>query len=132
MNLTILPVNDDPVLVPSSSLTATVTANGPNGSFEGGGDDFRVTLTAAMLDATDVDSPDTQVTFVLTQIPGQGKLLLNGAALTTNSTFTLDDVKSGRVQFLQTSIAGSGATDNFHFTLVDNAQSLRWDDSPPV
>jgi VCBS repeat-containing protein/CshA-type fibril repeat protein len=124
--LDIKPVNDDPIWVAPSTLTATVTANGPDG-IATNGDDYRVTLTQAMIDATDVDSPNTAISYVLTQLPANGQLLLNNSVLSLGSTVTRADILSGKVQYMQTGIAAVAATDTFKFQIRDNVLSLRWD-----
>ncbi|HRQ82324.1 MAG TPA: DUF4347 domain-containing protein, partial [Azospirillaceae bacterium] len=120
-------VNDDPTLDGASTLTATVTANGTDGS-GGNADDYSVRLTSAMLHINDVDSPDAQLTFTITQAPSAfNELRLSGEKLIVGSTFTMDDVENGRVSFFQGTAAGPGATDVFKFTVRDNALGVRWD-----
>ncbi|MGA1326333.1 MAG: cadherin-like domain-containing protein, partial [Rubrivivax sp.] len=127
--LDIQPVNDDPVWVEASTLNATVTAAGPNGLLDGGGDDYRVVLTPQMLSATDVDSAESSITFVLTAAPAHGHLLVDNTQLLAGATFSLADVRAGRVQYVQTAVndAGSQPTDGFAFQVRDNTLSLRWD-----
>ena len=126
VNINVHSVNDDPVWVGASTLAATVTVAGPTAD---SGDDYRVVLTAAMLQATDVDSTDTEITFAVTQIPVDGNLLLNGVRLVAGSTFTMTDVRAGSLVYGQTAlnISGANPTDQFQFEVVDNALSLRWD-----
>ncbi len=127
INLDIRAINDDPVMDPSSTLAATVDADGLDNS-SGTADDFRVVLTPAMLNVTDVDSPNTEITFAVTHLPTDGNLLLNGVRLIVGSTFTMDDVVNGRLVYGQTAANPGGAnpTDQFRFRVVDNALSLRW------
>ena len=117
VTLRILPANDDPVFVPTSSLKATVSAS------------YDVTLTQAMLRFTDVDSADTALTFVMTADPDAGVLLLNGKVLLPGATFTMQDVISGNVSYQQTGDGAVTAADAFNFQVRDNAISLLWDNA---
>jgi VCBS repeat-containing protein len=119
-------VDDDPTWVASSTREATVTALGADNSASTT-DDYRVTLTPSMVQALDVDSGDSQLSFVLTQLPASGLILLNNAQLDVGSTFTMDDVRNGRVQYLQTATrADANPSDQFRFQVRDNAVALHW------
>ena len=120
--LAIQPTDDDPLLDAASSLQATVTAPG------GIGGPYTVTLTEAMLNAFDVDSSDDRLTFAVTSqaLLDQGSLLLNGQVLPSGGTFTVADVKAGRVQYVQRIGAGPNQTDSFQFQVRDNTNSVRW------
>lgn len=118
----VLPVNDDPVWEDGS-----LSANVPGG--------YEVTLDTTMLNVSDVDSPDTDITFVLKDWTGldQGRLYLTdgtvgdeGALIQPGQTFTLADVMAGRVVYRQLAGANPGDVDTFNFTVVDKAMSLRW------
>ncbi|RST46380.1 cadherin-like domain-containing protein [Variovorax sp. DXTD-1] len=129
IELTIRPTNDDPALVPASTLEATVTAagnvNGP----------YMVTLTAAMLNVSDVDSSDNRLTIAVVSQAGmnQGRLLLNGRELPNGGTFTVADIKAGRVQYVQQLGANAGDIDQFQFQVRDNTTSVRWNaDGTPI
>ncbi len=124
--LNIRPVNDDPTLNPASTLTATVTGNGPDAT-PATADDFRVTITTGMLQVTDVDSGNERISFVLTDIPVHGYVLVNNEIIGLGSTFNMADVVAGRVQYIQLDPAGVGATDLFKFKVQDNALSVKWD-----
>ncbi|KAG9594859.1 hypothetical protein KCV01_g10152, partial [Aureobasidium melanogenum] len=115
-------VDDDPVFDPASSLHAGVTAGG-NGSAGA----YSVVLTPTMIGATDVDSPDQNISFVTSQAGlGHGYLLLNGERLLDGATFTMDDIRHGRVQYVQVAGASEGQQDSFRFQVVDNTAALRW------
>ncbi len=115
-------VDDDPSLDVGSTRTATVTAGG-NGS----AGPYSVVLTTAMLGATDVDSPEQNISFVTSQAGlTHGYLLLNGEELKDGATFTMADVRAGRVQYVQVTGATAGQQDTFHFQVVDNTTALRW------
>lgn len=122
------PVNDDPVFDTGSTLSATVTANGPNGVDNSGGDDYSVVLTPAVLEATDVDSPDSSISFAVTVLPTRGELRLNNRTLQLGATFTMADIAAGNVTYVQTAANPGGTlTDTFDFVIRDNTLSLRWD-----
>ncbi|WP_165442111.1 cadherin-like domain-containing protein [Variovorax paradoxus] len=127
--LNIRPTDDEPALVPGSSLEATVTAAGD------GSGPYMVTLTAAMLNAMDVDSSDERLTIAVVSQAGmnQGRLLLNGKELPNGGTFTVADVKAGRVKYVQQLGANAGDIDNFQFQVRDNTTSVHWNaDGTPV
>ncbi|HHT9769638.1 TPA: cadherin-like domain-containing protein [Legionella pneumophila] len=124
--ITVRPVNDDPTYTGALAPEATVTATGNStGSYTG---PYAVTLTPAMLNATDVDSVDGRLTFAVTSQSGlnQGTLLLNGKLLPVGGVFTVDDVINGRVQYVQTQGAAAGDTDTFQFQVIDNTIGVRW------
>jgi VCBS repeat-containing protein len=129
INLTIRPVNDDPVWVEDSTRTATVPV--PTGNTA---TDYKVTLTTAMLNVTDVDSPPDSITFVVTSQAGldQGRLVyFDGSEyffLPDGGTFTLADVQAGRVQYWQLAGASAGQIDDFTFQVVDNAVAPHWNE----
>jgi VCBS repeat-containing protein len=122
ITLNIRPTDDDPALDPASSLQATVTAPGD------GSGAYTVTLTMAMLNALDVDSSDDRLTIAVVSqaLLDQGRLLLNGEVLPNGATFTVADVKAGRVQYVQQQGAGPNQTDSFQFQVRDNTTSVRW------
>jgi hypothetical protein len=53
-------------------------------------------------------------------------LLLDGQVLPNGATFTVADVKAGRVQYVQQQGAGPNQTDSFQFQIRDNTTSVRW------
>jgi VCBS repeat-containing protein len=115
-------VDDDPSLDVGSTRTATVPAAG-----DGSAGAYSVVLTTGMIGATDVDSPDQNISFVTDQAGlTHGFLLLNGEQLKDGATFTMADVRAGRVQYVQTAGATAGQQDVFHFQVVDNTTALRW------
>ncbi|HWB12842.1 MAG TPA: DUF4214 domain-containing protein [Pirellulales bacterium] len=72
-------------------------------------------LTNAMLQATDSDTSVTaaNIVYKLTATPAQGALLLGGQTLAAGSTFTQDDVNSGRVAYKASEEGG----DSFGFSV---------------
>ncbi len=127
IGINVRPVNDDPTLVPGSTLNATVPA--PTGA---PATDYKVTLTPAMLDAADVDSAPENITFVVTSQAGldQGRLVYDSGSgptlLPDGGSFTLADVLAGRIQYWQMAGASAGQTDTFTFQVVDNAVAPHW------
>lgn len=81
------PVNDAPVL----TLQPLQLAEGQT-----------VVLTAAQIQATDVDNTAAQLGFVLTAAPAGGTLNLNGVTLAVNDGFTQADVDAGRISYTAT------------------------------
>ncbi len=120
------PTDDDPVLTTSPTPVATVTAAGDGlGVYKGS---YTTTITPALLNATDVDSSDSNLTFAVTSQAGlnQGILLVNGAPLGAGGVFTMAEVRAGEVQYVQQAGAAAGDTDNFSFQVLDNTTSVRW------
>ncbi|MDQ7957920.1 MAG: cadherin-like domain-containing protein, partial [Pseudomonadota bacterium] len=126
ITITVRPVNDDPVYTGDPAPRATVTAAGDGAGVYVGG--YTVTLTPAMIAATDVDSSNANLTFRVTSQAGinQGHILLGGNILPLGGSFTMADVLAGRVQYVQTVGAAPGDTDSFQFQVVDNAFGPRW------
>jgi VCBS repeat-containing protein len=115
-------VDDDPALIPTSTRDATVTQAG-NGTAGG----YSVVLTSQMIGATDVDSPDANLSFVTNQAAlTHGYLLLNGVRLQDGAVFTMADITAGKVQYVQYAGATAGQVDTFNFQVVDNTTALRW------
>ncbi len=98
-------VNDAPVLVPASTLAATVGLGDPVG------------ITTAQLDYTDADGPIPLLVKVLV-LPSQGVLLLNGAPVTVNALFPLTEIALGNLVY-----------DNNAITPIDDAFAIRAVDS---
>ncbi|MGN6482236.1 VCBS domain-containing protein [Luteibacter sp.] len=116
-------VDDDPALIPASTRDATVTAAG-DGTAQGA---YTVKLTPQMIGASDVDSPPSNVSFVIDGAGmTHGYLLLNGLHLQPGQVFTMADITAGRVQYVQTAGATAGQVDTFNFKIVDNTTALRW------
>lgn len=101
--LTVNSINDNPIFDAGSCQSAAVGAGG------------RVVLTPAMINATDVDSTDQQVSFVVnTADLSHGYLTLNGLRLQSGDGFTVADVSY--VQYRNTS---ANERDSFDFQLLD-------------
>ncbi|MCK6771303.1 Ig-like domain-containing protein (plasmid) [Enterobacter roggenkampii] len=116
ITLTVRPVDDDPTL-DNVTLHAQV-------------DDLAnaVTLTSAMIGASDVDSTDNYLSFIVDDSKlTHGYLTLDGYRLQNGGTFTMQDIVDGKVQYVQyASASASGDTDSFNFVVVDNTAALRW------
>lgn len=103
INIDVQPVNDDPTL--PTNVTATVAEGGT------------LTVNNTQLSATDVDSPDSTLTYQVESLPTSGILLLDGVHIGVGATFTQADIDSGKLQYVNQS--QSAGTDNFTFTLRD-------------
>ncbi|HCR0956708.1 TPA: tandem-95 repeat protein [Enterobacter asburiae] len=116
ITLTVRPVDDDPTL-DNVTLHAQV-------------DDLAnaVTLTSEMIGASDVDSTDNHLSFIVDDSKlTHGYLTLDGYRLQNGGTFTMQDIVDGKVQYVQyASASASGDTDSFNFVVVDNTAALRW------
>ncbi|MEG1041568.1 MAG: Ig-like domain-containing protein, partial [Pseudomonas sp.] len=116
ITLTVRPLDDDPTL-DNVTLHAQV-------------DDLAnaVTLTSAMIGASDVDSTDNHLSFIVDDSKlTHGYLTLDGYRLQNGGTFTMQDIVDGKVQYVQyASASASGDTDSFNFVVVDNTAALRW------
>ncbi|SFG48034.1 cadherin-like domain-containing protein [Neptunomonas qingdaonensis] len=118
--------NDDstPLSVPDSSYSPPTTAGGANaaptataGTLTLSEGDASVVITSTVLSATDSDTLAAELTYSLVSLPTSGILRLNGSALTTNSTFTQDDVDNSRVTFSH--YGKEDFTDQFDFFVTD-------------
>ena len=107
VNLTVTAVDDKPVLARNDATTLNEGAT--------------VTITeAASLKFTDADNPRSEVVYVLTEIPEHGALKLNGTTLAIGSSFTQDDINSGRLTYEHDGSENHG--DGFKFR-VENQNS---------
>ena len=113
INLTIYPNDDDPVL--TNNVTQT---------FSGCGSGSGMVIDPTMLQVTDVDSPDSSLTYTLTSVPDPalGFFALNGLGLTPGSTFTQADIVNGRLTYVNKSL--TQRTDCISFTVKDGEQSI--------
>jgi ELWxxDGT repeat protein len=103
--LTILPVNDPPVVTFNAGLVLNFGQT--------------VTIDTGRLAAVDPESdPPTQVTFTLLLAPNKGQLRLNGVPLGNNDTFTADDLANNRVTYAHGGVL-AGA-DGFAFNVQDS------------
>ena len=80
------------------------------------------TIDTNMLNAFDVDSASSSIVYVVTDLPDNGVLLLNGVALAVNESFTQADLANGNVSY-QVGFGPSG-NDQFSFTVTDGSSTL--------
>ncbi|HNN41502.1 MAG TPA: cadherin-like domain-containing protein [Nitrospira sp.] len=105
LTITVTPVNDAPTMLTNNSVTVD----------EGG----QVTFSAKHLEVTDVDNTADQLQYVMTVLPTNGRLLLNGVALSVKDTFTQAELDKGLLEYVHD---GSETTsDSFDFTIEDGA-----------
>ncbi len=80
------------------------------------------TVTTAMLETTDVDTPDVNLIYTLTTDTVNGILRLNGTNLDAGDNFTQADIDNNLLTYTH----GGGAilTDSFDFTLSDGVTAL--------
>ena len=102
VNVELQAINDDPV---GTAGSRTIDA----------GDS--VTITTALLNATDVDTPDSDLTFTLETRPAHGYLYLNGVPLGEGATFTIGDITGNLLTYTHDGTAL--ADDSFAVTLRD-------------
>jgi VCBS repeat-containing protein len=111
IDLNILPNDDDPVL--AHSVTQDVATNGST-----------FTVSTAMLQVTDVDTPDTRaLVYTVTGTPDAtlGYFTIGGARLVAGATFTQADVDAGRIQYTANTPSGTARVDTLSFTVKDSA-----------
>ena len=85
-------------------------------------EDTSITLTAAMLEALDIDNTPAELVFSLNAIPVNSDLQLNGVNLTVSDSFTMQDILDGVVTF--TPNADENGSFAFDFTLSDGEAVL--------
>ncbi len=101
--LTITSVNDEPVVTVNTGLTV----------FVGGS----ASLTQALLDATDVETPTDHLVLRLLLPPASGNVELDGIPVLLNGTVTRGALVAGRVAYVHG--AGPGISDGFAFRVED-------------
>ncbi|KAM9425545.1 FRAS1-related extracellular matrix protein 1a [Pholidichthys leucotaenia] len=95
-------------VLPSLSVNKGLTV--PQGS--------TMVLGPDCLSMSDPDTPPSALTFVLTQPPKYGKLVVAGTAMATGSNFTLRDIKEMEVTYKHD--GGPSQIDRFTFTASDS------------
>ena len=103
--------NNDPVL--TTDVTQTLT-----------GTSTSLTVTPAMLQVTDTDSPDSSLTYTLTAVPNpaEGYFSLGGTRLVAGATFTQQDITDGRLVY--TTLSATPRTDSISFTVKDGDRRI--------
>lgn len=107
-SLSVTPVDDAPVLATNTGATVARQST--------------TTLSSTQLSTTDVDTAASGITYTVGTSPTHGYLQLStdpGAAVTS---FTQDDIDSGRLQYVHT--ASGAANDSFTFTVKDATTTL--------
>jgi hypothetical protein len=102
--VTVTPVNDTPVLVANTGITASGTG--------------AAVISSDALKVSDIDNSDTVIVYTVTALPVNGELIVNGIPVTINSSFTEADIINNNVSYQSD---GTGANDQFSFTVSDNA-----------
>ena len=103
-SITVTPQNDEQVLATNTGPTVLEGSVG-------------TTLSAAMLDTTDVDNSAVQLVYTVTAVPGNGVIKLNGTALNLSDTFTQDDIDNSRLTYDHDGSETTG--DSFDFSVDD-------------
>ncbi|MCD8570511.1 MAG: cadherin domain-containing protein [Alphaproteobacteria bacterium] len=83
------------------------------------------TITTAMLNASDVDTADSQVRFTITDAPDNGRIVFSSAPGTTITSFTLADLQANRVIYVHN--GSETIIDSFDFTIRDATTTLAAD-----
>ena len=111
IQLDIVPNNDDPLL--NTNIAQTMAPGSTS-----------ITLSAAMLQLTDVDSDTSSLTYTLTSVPNlaDGYFTLNGQTLTAGATFTQADINAGSVSYVTRS--DTPRIDSMTFTVKDGGIRL--------
>ncbi|MCX6733098.1 MAG: hypothetical protein NTV98_06180, partial [Candidatus Roizmanbacteria bacterium] len=132
-SITVLAVNDDPVLVKDTSLSSALTDNTGGATHNPETPAYVQTSFATYEGATkvidntyllgsDPDNADNQLQFRITSNVTNGQLKLSGATLATGSAFTQADLKAGIVTYVHD--GSETTTDSFAFTLSDAGGGL--------
>jgi plastocyanin len=105
----IQPVPQIPALVADSGLSTHANA--------------METISSVSLSADETGLSSDQITYTVTKVPTEGKLILAGQPLAAGETFTQADIDQGRVVYLASN--KSTANDGFSFVVSDtNGSSL--------
>ncbi len=108
VSITVFAVNDAPVLVNNTGLSA--------------GKGERVTITSAMLQATDVDNTVNEILFEIQTAPTNGVLLRNGIVIGVAQAFSQADINNGLIAYQH--FDAVTFSDSFVFTVSDGATTL--------
>ena len=102
----ITPVNDAPVQAVNSQLTLNESGS--------------AVISTSYLQATDVDDTPSGLTYTITTLPANGTITVGGSSVSTNGSFTQEQVDSGLVVYNHN---GSKTTsDSFAFTMADGCE----------
>ena len=78
-------------------------------------------IDTSMLNAFDIDNALSEIRYIVTDLPNNGTLLLNGVEMTINDSFTQADLVSGNISY-QVGINPS-TNDQFSFTVTDGSST---------
>ncbi|MEZ5650126.1 MAG: DUF4347 domain-containing protein [Burkholderiaceae bacterium] len=84
--------------------------------------DQTLTLTPALLSATDIEQGASSLRFTIVQAPVAGSLSLNGSPLRVGESFTQADIEAGRVTY--DALTGDAADETLRFSVSDGAGGL--------
>lgn len=137
--LTILDNNDDPTLITEANLEQDYTVVKQAQSQSGWDSEYNFTdvtppdhgfiITPDMLGVTDPDSFDNNLVFKVTGLSNEGEnrsgyFTVNGFLLNPETSFTMQDVKDGKVAYHLRNTTAEERTDSFTFTVTDSATGL--------
>ena len=105
-DITVNPVNDDPVITPNTGLTVY---EGLSGS-----------ITSSHLGATDAEQSAASLIFTVGTAPAYGTLKKSGNGLIADSTFSQADIESNLISYSHND--SETTSDSFTFTVSDGAQ----------
>lgn len=111
MTVTIVAQNDDPVIDTNAGLTVNEGST--------------TTITATELGISDPDNTDNEVTITITSAVTNGRLELSTNAGVSITSFILDDLNSGRVQYVHD--GSDTLSDSFDFDVDDGTATLTTD-----
>lgn len=75
------------------------------------------TVSTAFLEVTSEGSSAADIVFIVTALPNNGSLMLNGQALSVGSTFTQADIDNGALTYVQNGTVAN--TDTFQYDVLD-------------
>jgi hypothetical protein len=102
--VTVTPVNDAPVVMANTGLAASsINSN---------------LITNAQLNVNDIDNTNAEILYIITELPGNGELTINGVVAVIGSSFSEDDLINNNVSYQS---GGTGTNDQFGFTVSDGA-----------
>lgn len=84
-------------------------------------EDGLLTITAALLEATDVDTSDGGIIFTLSAAPADGILYLNGTPLAASDVFTMQDILDGLVTYQHG--GNENPSDSLSFSVSDGTNT---------
>jgi VCBS repeat-containing protein len=116
ITLSIIDNNNDPELTTNVPQDLT-TDHGGASSFD---------VTSDMLEVTDSDSFDANLSYTVTDVPDPnlGYMTIDGARLIVGSVFTQQDIDDGRIRYVSHTVQADERVDAFSFTVLDGGVRL--------